>query len=72
MPSQIVYQQKMYEKFPNKDFIFHLYHCNLPKKEEVTISPNEHKGFKWVLPKEALKMNLMPDLKRLIQLFYKI
>ncbi len=54
---------KLYIKVPNFDFEYHMIQYQLPIEHpgDVKINFKEHKGFTWVTPKDALKMNLMTD-----------
>ena len=70
--SQISYFEKVFVRYPQYDFIYHIYHTKLCQKQKIVISPNEHKDFKWVSPKNALSMNLITDEDSCIKLFYKI
>ena len=54
---------KVYIKVPNFDFVYHMvrYEGQIEKPGDVKINFEEHKGFTWVTPKEALKMDLITD-----------
>ena len=62
----------IYVKFPNYDFIYHIYYLPITKNCEIKIDPKAHKNFKWVTPKEALDMNLIQDLDSCIKIQYNI
>lgn len=68
----IIYDTKLYVKYNDYDFIYHIYSSSLDKKQEVNINLKEHKNFKWETPENALNMNLIEDLDKCIELFYKI
>ncbi len=62
---------KVYIKYPKHDEIYHMFKC--PPVEHpgsVKISFDEHKGFTWVTPKDALKMNLMLEEDTCIEMVY--
>ena len=42
------------------------------KAGSIMIDPNEHKGFCWVTPKEALGMPIIEDLDACIRIVYGI
>ncbi len=65
------YYGKVFVRYPHYDFTYHMFHTKLNKKEKVVLNPNEHKDFKWALPKDALGMPLIRDLDSCIKLFYK-
>lgn len=69
-PRDLVYFDNVFVKFPEYDFIYHMFFLSLPKKPHVTINNGEHKNFCWTSPKSALLMNLMRDLDACIKLFY--
>jgi len=62
----------VYVRYPEYDFIYHIFHCSLDEKPAVKIRNKEHKDFCWISPKEALKLPLIQDLDACIRLFYKI
>lgn len=64
---------KVYIKCQSIDLVYYMIKnrlSDLPGK--VKIDFNEHKGFTWVTPKDALKMNLMEDEDECIKLVYGI
>lgn len=64
---------KVYIKYPNSDFIYHMIKCKpIDPPSGVKITFNEHKGFTWVTPQDALKMNLMLDEDACIELIYSL
>ncbi len=62
----------VFVRYPEYDFVYHIYHLDLPMKIQVQINPQEHKGFAWVKPEQALRMRLIGDLDACIRLFYKL
>lgn len=60
---KIHYIGKVYIKVTNFDFEYHMINYLEPIKnpESVKINFEEHKGFTWITPKDALKMDLMTD-----------
>ncbi len=60
---KIHHMGKLYIKVPNFDFEYHMIQYQVPIEhpEAVKINFKEHKGFTWVTPKDALKMDLMTD-----------
>ena len=69
---EMSYFQRVFVRYPNYDFIYHIYHLQLRNKPVVKINPEEHKAFKWVSPANALEINLILDLDACIKMFYKI
>jgi 8-oxo-dGTP diphosphatase len=70
--SKCNYFEKYYVRYPDFDFLYHVYHMTLPEKPILTINQEEHKDFKWVKPTEALKLNLIPYEDICIKWFYGI
>lgn len=64
------YFNKFYVRYPDYDFIYHIYSKKFVTKPDITINPNEHKSFTRKTPQEALKLDLIQDLDECIKLFY--
>jgi 8-oxo-dGTP pyrophosphatase MutT (NUDIX family) len=62
----------VYVRYPEYDFTYHIYHLSLDENHSVKIDSVAHKEFSWVVPKEAMKMHLVPDLDTCIRLFYDV
>lgn len=71
-PSQLSCFGKVFVKYPEYDFVYHIYHAKLEQKRKIAISDREHKDFKWISPENALNMPLIQDLDACIKLFYKL
>ena len=69
---ELYFFNTFYVRFPDYDFIYHLFHLPLKEKPEVVVCKNEHKGRIWVTPKKALNMPLIEDLDGCIYEFYGI
>lgn len=62
----------VYIKYPDFDYIYHMVKCKpTAPPESVKIAFREHKGFTWVTPQDALRMDLMLDEDACIKLIYK-
>ncbi len=61
----------MYVRYPDYDFTYYTFHTKFVEEPEVTLNPAEHSEYRWVTPKEALKMNLVRDLGDGIEIFFK-
>ena len=66
-----IYFDKLFVRYPEYDFIYHMFSRRFSSKPKVKINPNEHKQYIWKTPAEALKMELIRDLDECIKLFYK-
>lgn len=60
-PTQVHYIAKLYIRVPNFDFEYHMisYLPQIENPGDVKINFKEHKGFTWVTPADALKLDLM-------------
>ena len=67
----LVHSKKLFVRYPEYDFIYHVFEAEVDRKE-VSIREDEHRGFQWVLPKRALKMDLIGNLAQCIKLFYNV
>jgi 8-oxo-dGTP pyrophosphatase MutT (NUDIX family) len=66
------YFRKLYVRYPNYDFVYHMFHSTLEKPKKVIINPKEHKGSLWASPKNALFLPLIQDEDLCIRMFYRI
>jgi len=64
--------KKLFVRFPEYDFIYHIFHELLDELPEINLREEEHKDFNWIEPKDALDTNLMMDEDHCIKLFYGI
>jgi len=58
-----------YVRYPEGDFIYHVFHAKLNNKPSVVISL-EHSAYVWATPKEALEMDCMEDLYVCMNMVY--
>lgn len=63
--------KKLYVKYPDYDFTYHIFHQKFDQKPKVTINPNEHKNYTRKKREEALKIDLIRDLDECINIFNK-
>ncbi|EKD66070.1 MAG: hypothetical protein ACD_49C00067G0056 [uncultured bacterium (gcode 4)] len=68
----ISYFDKVYVKYDNYDFIYHIFHSKLDKLPQITINPDEHKSYIWRSPELSLCENLIEDEDWCIKMFYWI
>jgi len=65
------YCRKVFVRFPEKDFILHLFKANLSDVPAVLpIAQEEHCDYRWLTPDEALQLQLIPGGKEHILLLY--
>jgi len=70
--SDLQYFTKVFVRFPTYDFIYHMYHMDLPLLPDITLNDEEHAKYVWRTPEDALKEDLIQDLDACIKMFYKI
>ena len=71
-PSKLNYFKKLFVKYPESDFEYHIFHYKLKHRPDIKLRLEEHKNFKWVTPSEALNFNLIEDEDECIKLFFNI
>jgi len=54
------YEMKTFVIYPKAKFIYHIFKYNITTLPKVILS-EEHSEFKWLEPKDVLKLNLVPD-----------
>lgn len=66
------YFEGYYVRYPNYDYIYHVFHLLMREKPVLDLNLNEHKDHIWITPKEALRLDLIQDEDTCIKWFYKI
>lgn len=66
------YIGKVYVKYPDYDFIYHMYRTVLTEPPVITLSQREHKAYQWETPIKALDLKLVRDLYECIKMSYSI
>lgn len=64
--------RKVFVQYPEYDFLYYIFHIKSNGKGKVRINPEEHQGFKWIDPSEALGLPLIQDLDACIRMVYGI
>ena len=64
------YFDTVYVRYPEYDFVYHMYRVPFEKKPNVLLNLAEHKDFSWASPHEALRMHLVQDEDACIKLLY--
>lgn len=67
--NRVSFFKTMYERYPEGDFVYHIFRALVDKKPNVVLS-SEHSDFMWVSPFQALQMDLIEDLDVCINLLY--
>jgi len=71
-PSETKYFGKFYVKYPDFDFIYHMFSVELNYKPKVQLRNEEHKNKSWLPPEKALELNLIEGLEENIKTFYNL
>lgn len=61
-----------YVRYPEYDYVYHMYFVTLEQKPDVAIDTKDHVDFQWITPEEALTINLIEDEDTCIKLFYNL
>ncbi len=69
-PADLQYVTHVFVKYPDLDFIYHMFRTRLNTRQSVIINPQEHKEHRWMTGTAALQTNLIPDLDDCIKLCY--
>lgn len=62
----------LYVRYPDHDFIFHMYRTKMKSREGFKLQPGEHKSFVWARPEIALEMDLVMDFSECIKIAFGI
>ena len=60
----------VYVRYPDYDFVFHIFHTAIDRRPDVIINHDEHKDFRWVTPDEAYEIGMVLDGDQCVELFY--
>ncbi|MEN9613791.1 MAG: hypothetical protein RLZZ347_98 [Candidatus Parcubacteria bacterium] len=71
-PEQYHFFESYYVRFPEFDFMYHVYRVVLGSEPKLALNLSEHKDFQWVRPIDALKLNLIQDEDACIKWAYGI
>lgn len=71
-PEEVKFITTVYVRYPDLDFIYHMYQRKFEERPEITIDSREHKGFQWITPLNALTLPLIQDEDPCIRLVYKL
>lgn len=72
LPEKLDYFNKVYVRYPDYDFVYHIFFLKLDSEPIIKINPREHKEHAWVMPQDALNMKLVPDLDGCIKMYYGV
>lgn len=66
---EFIFYKTIYVKH-DYDFAYHMFNLKLDNKPEVKLSTREHDEYIWISLKDVLKLNLVDDLDKCIEMFY--
>lgn len=69
---KLTYFGQFFVRYDDFDFIYHIFHSVFLQRPDVHTRENEHGQYKWSTPKSAFGMDLIQDLDKCIEIFYKI
>lgn len=70
--SEITFFKSLYVRYPNYDFMFHMFHTHLKKKPAIAIQDREHTDYMWITPDKSLELEMVKDADDCIKLFYRL
>jgi 8-oxo-dGTP diphosphatase len=71
LPPDVKHLKTVYIRYPEVDFIYHMYGHDLPEyPAQILIDPAEHKDYRWLTLREALKLPLILGEDECINLVY--
>ena len=67
----VVLVDTAYVRFPELDFVQHIFAVRLPAQPTVIINPEEHKDFCWIASDHATSLDLIQDLDACIDILHQ-
>ena len=71
-PDKLEYFGNIYVKYPDFDFVYHMFSTSFDARPDIRINSAEHKAYAWMTPVGALGLPGILDLDACVILFYKI
>lgn len=72
LSEELEYLDKVYVKYPEYHFLYHMFKVQLDDKPDIRLSVKEHQDFQWMEPQMALQLDLVRDLDECLKLSYGI
>jgi len=69
-PNDLILVKRLYMRIPEYDLVYYLYRLLLQGQPEVRINPGEHQQYKWLPPRELLKLDYMHDFDACLKIAY--
>lgn len=64
--------QIFYVRYPDYDYVYHVFHSRMPAGHEARTNPAEHQAHRWATPHQALQLDLVRHEADCIRAFYFI
>lgn len=68
--SELEFLETVYVKYPEYHFIYHMFKVVMDTRPDIRLGDKEHKGYKWSNPSDMLKLPLVRDLDKCIEISY--
>jgi 8-oxo-dGTP pyrophosphatase MutT (NUDIX family) len=68
--NELKFLETVYVKYPEYDFIYHMFKVVINSRPDIRLSSSEHKGYRWSSPSDVLKLPLVRDLDECIKISY--
>jgi 8-oxo-dGTP pyrophosphatase MutT (NUDIX family) len=68
----LVPSKSLFVRYPEYDFIYHIFALPLSERFDVQLDLSAHKEFVWITPEDALTKELIRDEDACIKLHYEI
>jgi 8-oxo-dGTP pyrophosphatase MutT (NUDIX family) len=64
------YLRKVYVRYPEYDFVFHMFKMQMDNGLNVILRQSEHQAYSWHSPKDTLDLNLVRGLDACVKMIY--
>lgn len=69
---EVIFYKTKYVEYPEYQFIYHCFHCNVEERPKVDLNLNEHQLYVWIKPEDAMKLNLIQDEDSCLADYYNL
>jgi 8-oxo-dGTP pyrophosphatase MutT (NUDIX family) len=68
----LTYFGSYFVRYPEYDFVYHIFHHAPKELPEIDLDLSEHKAYIWTTPEDALKMDLIQDEDFCIKAYFQL
>lgn len=68
----LTYCRKVFVRFPDREFILHLFRVQLEEEPQLNVAEQEHQSYRWVTMEEALKLPLIPGGDQCLKIAFNL